>query len=185
MQIEPMELLNIQVSALFTDDGNERLKYIREPGFDESELDAAPRFFMGRTLQGNIWRFRYDLPGDVVQTVEQICHNEPVALNLFHPPHYIAAIRSALAEHKPIDEEERGPAYWIPNSIGSSANSVLISETNKSLLETHFPWKITSQSNFQTAPLVATVHEGKAVSICYCARITSVAAEAGVETVES
>lgn len=175
----------MQISALFLSDAEGRLRYIPEPGYEESELDPAPRFFMGRTLHGNVWRFRHDLPDAVVHSVDQVCRNEPIAKNLTDPPHQAAAIRTALNEYGPITKEERGPAYWIPDSVQASADAVLISEANAYLLKTHFPWKITSRSNFRTGPLAATVVRGKAVSVCYCARITSLVAEAGVETVKA
>lgn len=185
MQPNPDQLINIQISALFVSDAQGRLKYIREPGYQESELDPAPRFFMGRTLHSNVWRFRHDLPDAVVHTVDQVCRSEPIAKNLTDPPYQASVIRTALNESGPITKEVRGPAYWIPDSVHAPADAVLISEVNTHLLETHFPWKITSPSNFKTGPLVATVVRGKAVSICFCARITPLAAEAGVETVEA
>ena len=185
MHLSPDQLIDIQISAFFASDAQRRLRYIREPDYEESELEPAPRFFLGRTLHGNIWRFRHDLPDTVVQAVDQLCRSEPIAVNFTDPPHQAAAIRAVLHEHGPITQEERGPAYWIPDGISSSTDAVLISEANAHLLETHFPWKLTSRSDFRTGPVVATVMHGKAVSICFCARITSLAAEAGVETMEA
>ena len=185
MHLSADQLIDIQLSALFISDAQGRLRYIREPGYEESELEPAPRFFMGRTLHGNVWRFRHDLPDAVVQAVDQLCRDEPIAVDLTEPPHQAAAIRSALSAHVSITQEERGPAYWIPDDVHGSADAVLISEVNEDLLAAHFAWKRTARSNFRTGPLVATVVQGQAVSICYCARITPLAAEAGVETVEA
>ncbi len=185
MHLTSDQLIDIQISALFVTDAEGRLRYIREPGYEESELDPAPRFFMGRTLQGNAWRFRHDLPDPVVHALDQVCRNEPIAVNLTDPPQQAATIRAVLNEYTPITEEERGPAYWIPDGVHAAADAVLISQANAHLLEAHFPWTLTSRSNFKTRPLVATVVQGKAVSICFCARITAVAAEAGVETVDA
>ncbi len=185
MQLSADQLIDIQISALFISDAQGRLCYIREPGYEEADLDPAPRFFMGRTLHGNVWRFRHDLPDAVVYAVDQVCRSEPIAVNLADPPRQAAAIHAALNEHAPIIEEERGPAYWIPDGVHAAADAVLISEGHAHLLEAHFPWTITSPSNFRTGPLAATIVEGRAVSICFCARITPLAAEAGVETVEA
>lgn len=176
--------MQIQLSTLFVSDIDGRLRYIREPEYEEAELDAAPRFWMGRTLEGNVWRFRHDLPDDIVRDLEQLCCSEPVAVSLADPVMNAAAIRATLHAHAPITHEYRGPAYWIPDSVLAPPEAVLISETNAHLLAAYFPWTITSRSGFRTAPLVATVVQGKAVSICYCARITARAAEAGVETAE-
>jgi hypothetical protein len=180
-----LQLIEIQVSTLFVCDNDGRLRYIREPGYEESELDPAPRFFMGRTLQGNVWRFRYDLPDALVRDLEQMCRTEPVAVDLGDQAHNYAAIRAALNAHAPITEEERGPAYWIPEGGQAPADSVLISRTNAQLLQANFPWKLTARSGFRTGPIAAAVAQGNAVSICFCARLSPWAAEAGVETVEA
>ncbi|HEX6292901.1 MAG TPA: GNAT family N-acetyltransferase [Herpetosiphonaceae bacterium] len=138
---------------------------------------------MGRTLEGNIWRFRHDLPVDLVRELEQLCRSEPVAANLTDPPQHAVAIRAALHAHAPITHEECGPAYWIPDQVQLPAGVVLVSAANAHLLAANFPWKRTSLADATTGPLLAAVVQGQAVSICYCARLTPLAAEAGVETV--
>jgi RimJ/RimL family protein N-acetyltransferase len=178
------ELIDIQRSALFIQDANHKLRYIREPGFDESELPPAPRFFMSRTMGKNIWSFRHDLPPEITQALQQLCLKEPTATDFTAPFLHVDDIRGLLNGHKPISHEERGPAYWIPEQSDLSENSTLITEANSTLLEPHFPWKITSRANFKTSALVASIVNDEAVSICYCARITEFAAEAGLETAE-
>jgi hypothetical protein len=139
-------------------------------------------------LAGNIWRFRFDLPNHLMHVLDQECRAEPVALSLtdlMDLPQNAAAIRAALHASAPLIYEERGPAYWIPDNVSTPAEVVLISEANAHLLAANFPWKLPSRSGFKIGPLAATVVQDSAVSICYCARITSRAAEAGVETVEA
>ena len=176
----------MQASTLFVCDTNGRLRFIREPGYEEPELDPAPRFWMGRTLEGNVCRFRYDLSADLVRDLEQICRSEPPAANVAELPLTATTIRAALHAQAPIMQEQRGPAYWIPDNIHvPRVQVVLVSEANAYLLKANFPWKQISPSGVKTGPLVAAVAGGSAVSICYCARLTAVAAEAGVKTVES
>jgi thiamine monophosphate kinase len=91
--------IDLQVATLFICDAGGRLRYINEPGYTEAELDPAPRFFMGRTTEGNIWRFRHDLPDGLLHELEQLCRAEPVAVNLTDPPVHAAAIRAALHAH--------------------------------------------------------------------------------------
>ena len=50
------EMMRIQAEALFTHDLNGRLSRVNEPNGAR-----APRFFLGRTAQGRVWRFRDDL----------------------------------------------------------------------------------------------------------------------------
>lgn len=176
------ELAQLQLTTLFSCNPDGQLRFIREPEYDE--VDPAPRFFMSRTPTKNIWRFRYDLPADVAQSLQQVCLQEPVSAELAQPPRYREQIQQILNKHRPVTDAWRGPAYWIPEQPSLSDNVVLITESNASLLQAHFPWKITSKANFKTSPLIAAVVDHQAVSICYCARITHSAAEAGVETAE-
>lgn len=179
----PLSLMNLQVSTLFVVDAAGQLRYTREPGYAEAELDPAPRFWMGRTHEGNIWRFRHDLSDDLKRELEHVCRAEPVAVNLADSPMHADAIRTLLHTATPITHEERGPAYFIPDTVQAPANGTLVSDANAFVLEAHFPWKITSPSGVRTGLLMAVVVGDSAVSICYCARLTDQAAEAGVETV--
>lgn len=177
-----LQLMHIQVVTLFDCDADGRLQYVREPGSPY----APPRFFMGRTLQGNIWRFRHDLAPDLIRDLEQLCRSEPVAEDLTRPPHTAAAIRAALHAHAPITAEECGPAYLIPEQAATSAEVVLITKANAHLLQAGFAWKLRQMStDIDIGPIAAVVAQGSAVSICYCARLSPVAAEAGVETLDA
>jgi hypothetical protein len=44
----------LQLDVLFESDADGRLLRWRSPG---SEAEAPPRFFLGRTLHGQLWRF--------------------------------------------------------------------------------------------------------------------------------
>lgn len=180
-----LQLIELQASALFIADDDGRLRYIAEPGYAEADLDPAPRFFMGRTREGNVWRFRHDLPVELVRSLDQLCRAEPAAVNLADPPLQAGAIRALLHAHTPITDEWRGPAYWIPDGIDAPTEVVLISEANAHLLEANFPWTITEPGGFKIGPLAATIAQNQVLSICFCARITAQAAEAGVETVQA
>jgi hypothetical protein len=56
------QFMEIAANALFTYDRDNRMVRVNEP-----DDEAAPRFFMGRTREGHIWRFRHDLPAEVVE----------------------------------------------------------------------------------------------------------------------
>lgn len=176
------QLMSIHVATLFDSDADGRLRYVREPG----DPYAPPRFFMGRTLRGNVWHFRYDLPDELIRDLEHLSRSEPVAVDLMRPPQTRAAIRAALQAHAPITSEFRGPAYLIPERVRTSAEVVLITRANGHLLQTGFPWRLRRwPADIDIGPITAVVVEGSAVSICFCARLSQVAAEAGVETLEA
>lgn len=178
-----LQFMTLQVSTSFIYDATERLRYNNEPGYTEAELEPAPRFFMGWTRGGNVWRFRHDLPDDVIRSLERLCRSEPVVTNLTDPPTHAVAIRALVHAHAPIVHEERGPTYWIPDGVQAPGEVVLIEEANAHLLQANFPWKLTSPSRYTAGPLTAAVVDGSAVSICFCARLAAQAAAAGVETV--
>ncbi len=128
MHISDPQLLEMQIDALFTHDPNGRMRSINEPGGD-----PAPRFFLGRTRAGNKWRFRYDVPEDVVCRLEELAANEPVD-----------------------DDLVRG--------IGPD-------------------WVDMAQEFEARESCFAVIEDSVAVSLCFSARLTARAAEAGVETV--
>ena len=175
------DLIEIQAEALFTCDADGRLRHLREP-VAEAELVPAPRFFMGRTRQRNIWRVRHDLPDALIDELEKLCQAEPLTADLAAPPHNAEAIRAVLHQYAPVNKEWRGPAYHFPADLQASADVVLVSDANVDCLDVHFSWAIESGFGLKTGPVAVKLVGGEAVSICFCARLTARAAEAGVET---
>jgi hypothetical protein len=179
--MDDRELMVLHMDTCIRCDPNGRLRYVNEPG----DAYDPPRFLMGRTTSGNFWRFRYDLPLDLVRELDAVCAAEPIASDLRAVPHTRAAVRALLERHAPPGEEYRGPAYWIPDTHTSPAEVVAITGANASVLQTGFPWYLPWAPSFDTGPFIATVVEGQAVSICYCSRLADKAAEAGVDTLEA
>lgn len=179
-----LERLHIQLETLYVLDEAGDLRFVREPGYALHELDPAPRLWMGRSLEGNLWRFRDDVPEAVRLEVEALCRLEPVTDDLETEPGQRGAILAALERHAPITEKWRGPAYWLPETGIEPRDAVIVTEENAHVLERHFPWKLTSRNSFTTGVLTASLEGGDAVSICYCAQLTEHASEAGVDTVE-
>lgn len=173
--------LETQIRTLYRCDPDGRLRYVNEPGSADA-LPPAPRFFMGRTRGGNQWRFRHDLPPAVVRELTPLCRAEPVVKDFTAPATYATAIKQTLAQHAPLKDEYRGPAYWIPEITPLPGAATLIDESNARLLEAWFA------SMLPLLPahgvIAAVIVDGQAVSICHCARLTGQAAEAGVETAE-
>jgi len=172
-----MELL---INVSFCYDAAGRMLYVNEP-----EQPPAPRFYMVRTPVGNHWRFRYDLPAATIQQLNQLCEAEPLSADLTRPPQQYTAIKAVLEAQAPLQDEYRGPVYWIPPGIERPANVVLISVTNADLLQPLFPWVLPLPQNPRRGALVATVAQGMAVALCYCARIPDQVTHAGVETAEA
>src|SRR5688572_16475383 len=178
MRLSTLNLLQLQVEALFTHDPDGRIRYTNEPG--ES---PAPRFFLGRSSGGNLWRCRYDLPDGVARKLEAHAAAEPVVSDLRAPPVSFDAYRAILREHAEITGEYWGPGYYFPEYIERPANAVLIDHGNVDLLRAFgVDFADVRERLDARAPCAVVVAGGAAVSICFCARITPRAAEAGVET---
>ena len=60
-----LELLDIQIDNVFTHDAAGRIVAINEP-----DGDPAPRFFLGRTGEGNTWRIRHDVPESIARRLK-------------------------------------------------------------------------------------------------------------------
>lgn len=170
-----MQLAQMQAEALFVHDANGKLLRINEP----DNLTPAPRFFLTRTRTANLWRTRYDLPADLAHALEQLAAAEPISADLPQLPLYTAEYVELLQPHSPADA---GPAYYLPESDQPS-QAVLITPENVSVLQTHFDWLRTTLADY--APVAATVVDGQAVAVCFCSRITTQVAEAGVYTATS
>lgn len=179
--MNPLQLMQIHVATLYRCDPDGRLRSVNEPG---DEYDP-PRFAMGRTPQGNLCRFRHDLPDDLVGALTFLCASEPVVKSLEPRPWIYDAVHTLLQRHAPVEGEYRGPAYWMPGEIAAPPEAVQITNENAELLRAGFPAKLPRPHTYDSGPLVAAIADGQAVAICYCSRLSEEAAEAGVDTLEA
>lgn len=174
------QLSEIHLNTLYIFDDDRRLRYVREPG----EPYAPGRFAMVRTPTANTWRFRHDLPAIVTEELDTLCRAELVTTELEQEPAIAPKIRATLAAYAPVTDEYRGPAYWIPATDAlQTAEAVLIDRSNAAVLEPYFPWRAQLlRSVRDPGPIAAVVVAGRAIAVCSCARLSSLAAEAGVDT---
>ncbi len=180
MAVSDLELLEIRVDALFTHDPDGRIRRVNEPGGDR-----APRFFFGRTRAGVLWRFRHDVPVETARNLEQLAAEEPVRDDLRAEPRSMDAMLAALREDQEIRWVESGPAYRFPDELPVPVNVTRITRSELHLLRRMVPDLEEMAGAFEARePRVAVVEDGDAVSLCYSARLTSRAAEAGVETLD-
>jgi hypothetical protein len=176
-----LEVMEIQIAtrSVCTPDG--RLLRDSDPFGD----GTADRFFLGRTLEGNLWRFRYDLPDALVQELAALARSEPVCADpaAFRAEPAIApAVRAALGRHEPIRGEYRGPAYYVPAAVPAPPRVEMITEASAYLLEASYPHLARGLS--QVAPCVVALSDGAVAAVCYSSRRSDRATEAGVRTLE-
>jgi RimJ/RimL family protein N-acetyltransferase len=167
--------MRIHLDVLFTRDPGGRLLRINEPDGKE-----APRFFLGRTPEGNEWRFRADLPANLVEALEAACRDEAPGPELLAPPYGAKRYEALLERSAPIRHRWAGPAYFFAREISPPGGPIPVTQANLDLLRPHLEdW--CPDAVFRQ-PAVMVLDEGRAVSLCCSVRQSALAHEAGVET---
>src|SRR5215813_3261810 len=182
MDMSDLQLLQLQVNALFTYDAAGHSVAINEPGGG-----PAPRFFLGRSRVGNLWRIHHELPDTTAQRLAVLAAAEPVDGHLPIEPRSLAAYLEALTLDREVQSVESGPCFRFPDLLPAPAVAVTrITHANLSLLH-RMDWDLEALAGKFEAyePMLALVEDNAAVSLCFSARLTERAAEAGVHTLES
>src|SRR5438132_6985484 len=97
MSFSDRALMELHVEALYRRTPEGRLLETRE-----GDPVRAPRFFLGRTGQGNLWRFRDDLPASLVRGLDALAAAEPVLPELPREPVSLSQFRKLLLEHQEL-----------------------------------------------------------------------------------
>lgn len=171
------ELMQIHVDTLFTHDSRGRMLRVNEP-----EGKDAPRFFLGRTAEGIVWRVRHDVPIELAKEVEAACSDDRFLADPLELPGGSPKYNELLARFAPIQREWSGPAYHFPNDLPPAPGVVALAAENADVLRPHLEeWREEIASRLRQPAFVSLI-DGRAVSICASVRIGEVAHEAGVET---
>lgn len=170
-----ISLIRQHVAVLFTHDTAGRLLRVNEP-----DGGPAPWMFLGRTRMGHILRIRHDLPSALAEAATALIADQPPPDDLTVEPPYLADIQSLLADLAPVPTDHHGPAYSFPARLPSDRGTERITQENAHLLGACFPTLIPEL--VARHPCYAAIADDVAVSVCYSARRSAAAAEAGVET---
>jgi RimJ/RimL family protein N-acetyltransferase len=183
MDISDVRLLELQVEAMFTHDAAGHMVAINEPGGG-----PAPRFFLGRSRMGNVWRVRHDLPEATARRLEALAASEHVRDDLRAEPRHIAAYLEALGADQDVRAVVTGPAYRFPDALPPRPTGITwITHANLDLLRL-LDWDVDALAAGELeawSPMAAIVEDGAAVSLGFSARLTDRVAEAGVNTVDA
>jgi hypothetical protein len=174
------ELIEIEVETLFVHDQNRRLQYHNDP---TGPKRIAPRFYLARTKAGNLRRFRYDLPDEIVRQMDELFASEPIAVNLRDRPVHLERFKDILQTHATIQHVGMGLNYRFPDEIKPPTNVVRVTRENAELLRGGFSDTIPELDFVQ--PCVAVVEDGQAVSLCHSVRLSAQGHEAGVDTLKA
>jgi hypothetical protein len=173
----------LHLETLFVLDGRGRITSTREPGGS-----SGPLFALVRGLPANVWAVRGDVPDDLAREIERLASAEPVAADPrsapAHAERYLALLRlggSMQASREGL-RIEAGPAFAFPGSVSCLGDVAVIGDERA--LERHFRGWIPGEIAAGRKPVTAVLVDGHPVSVCFCARSSDAAAEAGVETAD-
>jgi RimJ/RimL family protein N-acetyltransferase len=168
-------LMRLHVETLFTMDDRGRLVSVNQPGGG-----AAPRFFLGRTTEGNVWAVRHDVDRGLAAALEELLESEPAGLQTGPVPASVAPYVDLLSRHDSVQRVWTGPAYGFPSALPNSEDIVHVTPNNVSVLTRYFTDWLGDVS--AGVPMTAFLEDEAAVSICCSVRMTQRAHEVGVET---
>jgi hypothetical protein len=157
------------METLFVLDEERRIVSTREPN-----PAAGPAFILIRDGTTCAWAVHVDVPSRQAGELAALARSEPPVGEVTDPPRHANAYVALLGGR--IDS---GPVFTFPSTIAASSEVVTI--TDLSQLERHLRgW--TADELPERSPILGLMEDGHAVSVCFCARRSEKAAEAGLET---
>jgi FR47-like protein len=147
----------------------------------------GPLFSLVRGATSCAWAVRADVPADVADELERLARREPPARDFHDPPlnaqRYVDALAGRLASGESARTKiahSAGPAFSFPHALPAPDDVVVVE--SESLLARHFRGWVPGEIEAGRGPVVAAFDNDYPVSICFCARRSDSAAEAGLET---
>jgi GNAT superfamily N-acetyltransferase len=169
------ELMRMHMDVLYVHDARGRMVRVNEPGGGR-----APRFHIGRTIEGCEWRVRDDVDDVVRAALGAEVEREARGDEYPNVPYGAPGYERILEQRGPVQKIWAGPAFSFPEDLPSAPGVKLVTEENADVLRPHLePWL---PDVGQGMLLAAALIEGHAVGVCGSARVSDAAHEAGVET---
>ena len=167
-----MSTPDLHLNALFLLDSTGRILGTREP-----VPEAGPRFSLIRGRTSCAWAVRADVPRGIAEELDDLAGVEPPVTDFRDAPVNAERYRTLVG-----GEVYAGPAFHFPKTVEQSDATVHVNALPP--LARHFSgW--TDAEIPGRSPIVAVTEYGHAVSVCFCARRSEKAAEAGLETAEA
>lgn len=167
--------MQFHVRALFTLDRAGRLEAVNDAGGA-----SAPRFFLGRTVDGYRWWFRHDVDEALAEELAILCRAQSGGIDLEEGGINAAPFVECLGRVEPVRKVWTGPAFQFPPELPRAGSAVIVTPANASVLSPYLEEWTGDVSPY--VPMLAVLVQGSAVSVCCSVRVTRQAHEAGVET---
>jgi hypothetical protein len=175
----------LHLETAFVLNGEGRITSTREPG-----PARGPLFSLVRSSTHCAWAIRVDVPGDFASELDHLAREEPPALDLTDAPVNAGRYLSLLGDrirsgHTAVGKTRQsdGPNFTFPNGLAHPSDVVAVEDER--LLARYFRGWVPGEIAAGRSPVLAVVEDGYPVSVCFCARRSVVAAEAGLETAEA
>jgi GNAT acetyltransferase len=165
-----MSTPELQLETMFVLDAAGRIVSTREP-----QGTSGPLFSLIRSSTNCAWALRTDVVAAVADELNSLARDEPPLSDLRDVPVHADRYKSLIK-----GQVHSGPAFRFPETITLPSDVVVVED--ESLLERHFQGWVAGEIAAGRAPVMAILESGNLVSVCFCARHSNVAAEAGVET---
>ena len=164
-----MSTPDLHLHTLFLLDSAGRILGTREP-----DPEPGPRFALIRGRTSCAWAVRADVPQEIADELDRLAGVEPPVTDFRDAPVHAERYRSLVG-----GEVYAGPAFHFPKTVEQPDATVHVNALP--LLARHFSgW--TAAEIPGRSPIVTVVEDGYTVSVCFCARRSDTAAEAGLET---
>ena len=164
-----MSTPDLHLQTMFLLNADRRIIGTREP-----EPRLRPLLSLIRGRETCVWAVSADVPRDVANELDRLAREETPVSDFQHAPLHAERYLSLLE-----GSVYSGLAFAFPEEIEPPNDTVLIEDI--SLLDRHFSgWDASEIPS--SAPMIALIEDGHVVSVCFCARKSDVAAEAGLET---
>jgi len=166
----------LHLATAFVPEGEHRITTTREPN-----PSLSVRFVLARGASSVAWAVRTDVNAAVAIELDELAASEPVhAGNWEAPPVHAARYEELLAMD--FAEVDAGPLFEFPAELVAPVEIVEV-RTERDLATNFHGW-VSGEISDGRAPVMAIAEDGAPVSICFCARRSNTAAEAGVDTAE-
>jgi hypothetical protein len=159
----------LQLETLFELNRDQRIISTREPS-----PSPGPAFSLIRTATDCAWAVRADVPHNVAEQLALLAKDEQPTSDLRVAPMnadlYLSLLPGIVTS---------GPAFTFEELIPQFSDVAAVEDVR--LLQNSFRGWLDDELPGRT-PAMAVIRNGRAISVCFCARRSHAAAEAGVET---
>lgn len=140
----------------------------------EPDPSPGPDFVLIRRADSCAWAIGSGLGDEHARELTSLALDEPPTSDFRQPPRHLKEYMEIVR-----GDFHAGPAFEFPDPMPFVEEAVLIEDVEQ-LRGSFNGW--TAEELPGRSPIIAIVEDGAPISICFCARISDLAAEAGVET---